>query len=190
VVVTGAGLAFLCNISVEGRIVVVMQGNGPAATDRGQTASDKEPALTLRGLYERERVPMIRLAVLLVGSRSIAEEVVQDAFLVVGQRWNALENSGGYLRSTVVNACRMHLRRQATERKYAPDDARSVDAPTELIELRDALSRLSERERVAIVLRYFVDLDDRAAAHILECRPATVRSLVRRALRTLRKELS
>ncbi|MET0919689.1 MAG: sigma-70 family RNA polymerase sigma factor [Acidimicrobiia bacterium] len=175
-------------MTTERRIVVEMGNAVP--TDAGRGTPGRAPALTLARLYERERVPMIRLAVLLVGSLSVAEEVVQDAFVVVSQRWARLDNPGGYLRTTVVNGCRMHLRRQATERKYSHEDALSVDTPTELIELRDALSRLTERERLAIVLRYFVDLDDSATARILECRPATVRSLVRRALRSLRKELT
>ena len=65
-----------------------------------------------------------------------------------------------------------------------------VDAPTELIELRFALDRLSERGRAAIVLRYCVDVTDAVIAELLGCRVATVRSIVHRSLRTLRKELS
>lgn len=133
---------------------------------------------------------MLRLACLLVGSRPIAEEIVQDAFIVVGERWEALEKPGGYLRATVVNGCRMARRRRATERRYAPSDVTTTDAPTELVELRSALDRLSERGRAAIVLRYFVDLPDPEIAELLGCRVATVRSIVRRSLLTLRKELS
>ncbi len=133
---------------------------------------------------------MLRLACLLVGSRAIAEEIVQDAFVVVGERWAELEKPGGYLRSTVVNGCRMALRRRATERRYAYCDPATIDGPSELIDLRSALGRLSERGRAAIVLRYFVDLPDAEIAELLGCRIATVRSIVHRSLRTLRKELS
>ena len=58
-----------------------------------------------------------------------------------------------------------------------------------LLELRDALGRLGERQRAVVVLRYFADLPDVEIAEVLGCRPSTVRSLVRRALRVLRKEL-
>ena len=92
--------------------------------------------------------------------------------------------------STVVNGCRMALRRRATERRHAGDTTARIDAPTELVELRDALDRLSERERAVVVLRYFVDLPDPEIAELLGCRPTTVRSLVHRSLRKLRKELS
>lgn len=151
---------------------------------------ETSPPLDLAGLYEREQAAMIRLACLLVGSRSIAEEIVHDAFVVVGERWTALEKPGGYLRSTVVNGCRMALRRRATERRYAYADAETIDAPTELVELRSALDCLSERGRAAVVLRYFVDLPDAEIAELLGCRAATVRSIVHRSLQTLRKELS
>jgi RNA polymerase sigma factor (sigma-70 family) len=153
-------------------------------------SSEGASRLDLAGLYERERGPMLHLACLLVGSRSIAEEIVHDAFVVVGERWAELEKPGGYLRSTVVNGCRMALRRRATERRYAYCDAATIDAPTELIELRSALDRLSERGRAAIVLRYFVDLPDAEIAKLLGCRVATVRSIVHRSLHTLHKELS
>jgi RNA polymerase sigma factor (sigma-70 family) len=151
---------------------------------------ESTPPLDLAGLYEREHAPMVRLACLLVGSRSIAEEIVHDAFIVVGERWTALEKPGGYLRSTVVNGCRMALRRRATERRYAPSDLTTIDAPTELVELRSALDRLPARGRAAIVLRYFVDLPDAEIAELLGCRTTTVRSIVHRSLVILRKELS
>ena len=144
----------------------------------------------LAALYDLERVPMIRLAALLVGSHAIAEEIVQDSFAALGERWGQLDNPGGYLRSTVVNGCRMALRRRATEQRYARDETSTVDAPTELVELREALDRLSERERAVVALRYFVDLPDGEIAELLGCRTTTVRSLVHRSLRKLRKELS
>jgi RNA polymerase sigma factor (sigma-70 family) len=148
------------------------------------------PPLELAGLYERERLPMIRLACLLVGSRWVAEEIVQDAFVVVGERWSTIENPGGYLRSTVVNGCRMAHRRRRTELGLALLDVTSIEPAGELVELRSALDRLSERQRTSVVLRYFVDLPYAEIAGLLGCREATVRSIVNRSLRILRKELS
>jgi len=176
------------------------QGTLPLpATERGPAASlgVMEEALSrddsgLAALYEREYAQMMRVACLLVGSRAIAEEVVHDAFVSVGERWARLQNPGGYLRTTVVNGCRMALRRRATERRHAPDrvDRGTLDPPGELVELRAALERLTERGRAVIVLRYFLDLPDYEIAEIIGCREATVRSIVHRALRVLRKELS
>ncbi len=134
---------------------------------------------------------MLRLAVLLVDSAQIAEEVVQDAFEAVGERWGTLERPGGYLRTCVVNGCRAVLRRRELERRVTVVGAEPAAVlPDHLVELRDALDRLGERQRIVIVLRYFVDLPDDEIATVLACRPATVRSLAHRALAVLREELS
>ena len=113
-----------CGNETAAASIVEMMSESPPSHERSQR-------LDLAGLFERERAPMLHLACLLVGSRSIAEEIVQDAFVVVGERWAELEKPGAYLRSTVVNGCRIALRRRATERRYAYYDAATVDAPTE-----------------------------------------------------------
>lgn len=134
---------------------------------------------------------MVRMATLMVGSAAMAEEVVQDAFSEVARRWNTLDRPGAYLRRSVVNGCGQVLRRRSVEDRYAkligaPTD---VELPTRLLELREALDHLTERQRIVVVLRYFVDIPDDEIAEVLDVRPSTVRSLARRALAVLRKEL-
>ena len=133
---------------------------------------------------------MVRLATLMVGSRAIAEEVVQDAFASVSERWNGLERPGAYLRTTVVNGCSQTLRRRSVEDRHRPDTLEITgEIPERLIELRGALDRLTDRQRIVMVLRYFVDMPDEEIAQMLDVRPSTVRSLAHRALAVLRKEL-
>jgi len=55
--------------------------------------------------------------------------------------------------------------------------------------VRQALYRLSERQRAAIVLRYYEDLSEAQTAEILGCRPGTVKSLVSRGMETLRSAM-
>ena len=141
-------------------------------------------------LFLVERLPMVRLATLMVGSRAIAEDVVQDAFASVSERWNGLERPGAYLRTTVVNGCSQTLRRRAVEDRHRPVTLKIPgETPERLIELRSALDRLTDRQRIVVVLRYFVDLPDDEIARMLDARPSTVRSLAHRALAVLRKEL-
>lgn len=92
-----------------------------------------------------------------------------------------------------MNLCRDHGRRRATASRYraerpsstpAPDLPRSVDATW------IAVQGLPVRRRDAIVLRYYADLSTDEIARLLGVRPATVRSLIRRALRTLQEELT
>lgn len=144
------------------------------------------------GLFASERAPMLRLAVLMVGSAESAEDVVQDAFTSVSERWDELERPGGYLRATVVNGCRMVLRRREVEHRHEGALSGPVVSalPTHLVELREALTALSERQRVAVVMRYFADGSDAEIAELLACRRSTVRSLIRRGLSSMRKELA
>ena len=142
-------------------------------------------------LFAAKRLPMVRLATLLVGSPAIAEEVVQDAFTSVSQRWDSVERPVAYLKRSVVNGCAQVLRRRTIEQRYLESRAEVADSeiPEQLIDLRRALDRLADRQRVVVVLRYFADLPDAEIAEVLDVRPATVRSLAHRALAALREEL-
>jgi RNA polymerase sigma factor (sigma-70 family) len=85
-----------------------------------------------------------------------------------------------------VNTCRSHLRRRGIERRLR------LDRPLEFVadrpdELSDALRKLTARQRTALVLRFYDDLPEEEIAAVLRVRPATVRSVVRRALAQLRE---
>lgn len=155
--------------------------------DQGDLADN---GAELESLFVAEQVPMVRLATLMVGSRAVAEEVVQDAFASVSERWNGLDRPGAYLRTVVVNGCAQVLRRRAVEDRHRPVALENpAEIPVRLIELRSAMDRLVYRQRIVVVLRYFVDLPDDEIAQILNVKPSTVRSLARRALAVLRREL-
>ena len=143
----------------------------------------------IEDLYRQRREPSLRLAAFLVGDVTVAEEIVQDAFLEVARRWTGLDNPAGYLRTAVVNGCRSHVRRLATIRhRPLPQPRLHVDAP-EHDELWGVLARLPERRRSALVLRYYEDLPVAEIARLLGCRPGTVSSLLHRGLADLRKVL-
>lgn len=152
-------------------------------------------------LYLRHADEAVRLAYLLTGDRSLAEDLVQDAFVRLAGRLVHLRDSGAfdaYLRRTVVNLSNSHFRRRKVERAYlerakgaiglgsAQWSGRSVEDQEDLWR---ALGRLSRRQRAAIVLRFYEDLSERRVAEILGCPPGTVKSLVSRGLETLRTEI-
>jgi RNA polymerase sigma factor (sigma-70 family) len=128
---------------------------------------------------------LVRLAYLLTGQAAIAEEIVQDSFLAAHHRIHNLHEPFAYVRTSVVNGCYSWGRRKRleTERRPPPPDPAHLVAD----ELRDALAGLPFRNRAAIVLRYYADLPESRIAEILDCRPATVRTLIRRGLQSLRK---
>jgi RNA polymerase sigma-70 factor (sigma-E family) len=138
-------------------------------------------------LYKDRYEPMVRLAYLMTGSRAIAEELVQDAFVSVRRSWARATSPNAYLRMAVVNACRSWGRRQTLERLRQPAPAE----PSGLVadEMWDVLLTLPPRQRAAIVLRFYEDLPDDQIAELLGCRLATVRTAVFRGLAKLRKEI-
>jgi RNA polymerase sigma factor (sigma-70 family) len=123
---------------------------------------------------------------------------VQEAFVKLAGRFTDLRNPEAfpaYLRKTVVNLSRMHFRRRKVERTYlerqGTQPAIQVEEPdiAEYDAMKHALLRLPERQRAALVLRFYEDLSERDTAEALGCRPGTVKSLVSRGLRAIRDDL-
>jgi len=153
----------------------------------------------LAEFYLRYGDGAIRLAYLLTGDRALAEDLVQDAFVKLAGRLLHLRDPGAfdaYLRRTVVNLANSYYRRKRLERAYLKREegsARSTEVHVDAgdrDELWGAMRRLSERQRAAIVLRYYEDLSEQQVADILNCRPGTVKSLVSRGLSVLRGEIA
>lgn len=125
----------------------------------------------------------------MLGVRSEAEEVVQEAFVALAAKWQTVDHPPAYVRRSVVNGATGVLRRRRTASAH-PVDPPPAEAPTQLVELRDVLLTLPYRQRAVLVLRYVDDLADDEIATTLGCRRATVRSLAARGLATIRKELT
>jgi RNA polymerase sigma-70 factor (sigma-E family) len=155
-------------------------------TPPGPTAADPDG---FAALFDEQRRRMVALARLLLGDAGHAEEVVQDAFVELHLRWDKVRDPVPYLRRAVVNGCRSRQRRAAVLARKLPllrPTAASTDQPDELA---DAIAALPHRQRVAIVLRYYEDLAERDVALAMRCSPAAVKSLLHRAIRTLRVDL-
>jgi RNA polymerase sigma-70 factor (sigma-E family) len=137
-------------------------------------------------LYRSQYGPMVRLAHLLTTSNSVAEELVQDAFVRVHGKWDQIDAPQAYLRTAVVNACRSHLRRRVLEKvRLAHPLPEAV--PPDPDEMWDALAALPYRQRAVLVMKFYEDMPEADIAAALGCRPGTVKSLTSRALDQLRK---
>jgi RNA polymerase sigma factor (sigma-70 family) len=143
---------------------------------------------SFEAVYLDSWLPMVRLAALTTGSTEIAEQIVQDAFVQLLRNWTTVTSPKAWLRIAVINGGRGWLRRQYIERRHA-DQWTTAAMPDEGVVVREALRKLSARQRAAIVLRYYEDLTELEIAETLRCRPGTVKSLLDRANRTLRREL-
>ncbi|WP_091249691.1 SigE family RNA polymerase sigma factor [Klenkia soli] len=140
-------------------------------------------------------VGLVRYAVLLCGSRAQAEDIVHDVLTRVYPRWADITDRPGsvlaYVRRAVTNEHVSWRRRWSTRTTVLVDDLTHLDGPTPAApavddQLWHRLPGLPARQRAALVLRYYEDLDDDEIAECLACRPGTVRSLVSRGLATLR----
>jgi RNA polymerase sigma factor (sigma-70 family) len=141
----------------------------------------------LGDIFRSQRVSLVRLAYLLTSDRDVAEEIVQDAFAATHRNWAAVRDPVKYLRTAVVNRARSWGRRRRLDLLHRT--TRVEHSALVADEMWDALGRLAPRRRAAIVLRFYEDLPDHEIAEILGCRPATVRTVIHRALIDLRKEL-
>ena len=141
----------------------------------------------LADLYHQRRIDLVRLAYLLTRRQAIAEDVVQEAFIGTAKAWPRVKHPWSYLRTSVVNACRSWGRHQAVVNAHPPAPPEPVMQEPD--ELWDALGRLDERRRSAIVLRYYLDLPHAEIGELLGCPAATVRSSIHRGLEALRREV-
>lgn len=178
-----------------GRQVAQIEPGGRLSSVIRDTECAREVASLhdLSGHIESERDRLVGLAYLFLGGSHDAEDAVQSALTrLAAKDLSHVTDLPSYVRQAVVNECaswkRSGIRRERTERRL-----NQPDAPADLIDALDlgrSLQRLATKHRAVVVLRFYLDLDDQAAAEILGCAPATVRSRLSRALRKLRTDLS
>ena len=161
------------------------------------TEATSDERASLATLYDRSAPSAIRLAYLLTGDRTLAEDLAQDAFVRVAGHLAHLREAAAfdaYLRRAVVNLTKNHFRRRAVERAFLDRarSARDAAGPEQPVVDRRAtmaaLAKLPQRQRAAIVLRFYEDLPEDEIARILGCRNGTVRSLVTRGVHAMRAE--
>lgn len=141
-----------------------------------------------RDVYEVSLPRLVRLAHLITGSNSAAEDVVHDVFVAAYHKWEKIDDPHGYLYRAVVNRSRSVLRRRSIESKHASEPSTQDLAP-DLDEVWIALSKIPVKRRAALVLRFYADLPVETIAEIMGVRQATVRSLIHRGYMSMRKEL-
>ncbi|WP_329103027.1 SigE family RNA polymerase sigma factor [Micromonospora sp. NBC_01699] len=141
---------------------------------------------------------LVQLARLLVSDRHLAEDLVQEVLGKAYVRWHRIAQHGDpdvYLRRMLVNANSSWWRRRSSGELATGtivDRSDRVDIAHQAVE-RDAtwrlVAELPTKQRAAVVLRFYEDLDDATIAEILQCSAVTVRTQTMRALATLRQRL-
>jgi RNA polymerase sigma factor (sigma-70 family) len=175
---------------------------GSAAVQSGQPVPSEESERLVTELYQRHRLRLVGTALVLVGDRPTAEDVVQDAFAGLHQAVPRLEDPGkalGYLRASVINGCRLVYRARSRAirlRNRFPLEEPPVWSAESAVLAREesrlalqAVSRLRGRAREVLALRYLLDMSDAEIADALGVSKATVSSTASRALAALAREL-
>jgi RNA polymerase sigma factor (sigma-70 family) len=166
-----------------------------AAREGALVPMSEPPSRTFDAFFDEESGTLFRRMWLVTRHRQEAEEIMQDAFLAVFERWDrvsAMEDPTGYLYRTAFNLWHKRLRRAARAVRgilgpLAPTD--EFEAAEARTVLGDALAELAPRQRAAIVLTEILGYTSEEAGSILGIRAVTARVLASQARAALRKEL-
>jgi RNA polymerase sigma-70 factor (ECF subfamily) len=165
-------------------------GDAPPADDAGLVA-----------FCRRVYPPLVGGLTLHCRDRGVAEDVAQETLVRVWERWSTGHITGrpeAWAWRVAVNLASSRFRRRAAERRaYARLDRRSAAAAAaaappdqaDQLTVRDAVAALPERQRAALILRYYADLPVAEVATALGCAEGTVKSLTHKAVESLRRRL-
>lgn len=157
--------------------------------------------VVVHDLFVDQGRQMVRLAVLLVGDRGLAEEAVQEAFVAVYRNWDGVRDKAslaGYVRAAVVNQCRSAQRGLVRARRLRDrmgafrDEMASVEsdaATDEALRIAELVRGLPQRQREVVVCRYYLDLTEAQTAALLELEIGTVKRHSHRAIQRLHRNL-
>lgn len=149
------------------------------------------------GLLRRHHEAAFRLALSFLGSRTEAEDAVQDASLDAWRRLSQLRDTGAeraWFLAIVANRCRATRRRRwwsvlplvaPAERGHGSQAPDADDA----LDVRRALGRLTAEQRLVVVLRFYLDLPHAEIAAVTGSNEEAVRARLHRGLRRLERTL-
>jgi len=154
-----------------------------------------EVAADFESFYEIESTRLFGALCLICGNRHDAEELMQEAFLKVWERWDVVQDLAsptGYLYRTAMNAFRMRRRRMAVAarrvvRRQPRDDVFDQAESRYLVDR--GLAQLTPRQRAAVVFTELLGYSSGEAAESLGVKPATVRKLAQLGRDALRRTL-
>jgi RNA polymerase sigma factor (sigma-70 family) len=152
-------------------------------------------------MFRRHYAVLLRLGVVMLGSREAAEDAVQDAFVALHRHRSSLrdpEAAEAYLRSAVLNRCRSWIRRQVTQRAPRPlllvreHEASPEDTAVtreEVGSLVAVMRTLARRQREVLACRFVLELSVAETAQLLQISEGSVKAHTHRGLQTLQQRI-
>lgn len=161
-------------------------GDSPVNNDAG-----RRPAAdgNFDNFFRQEYPAVARMAFLLLGHSGEAEDVTQEAFVVLLREWTAVTNPGAFVRTVAVNRCRDVARRRVVRDSAVRRLRPLAQSSDEQDYLMDVLQALPLQLRAVVVLRYYVGHTVPEIAAVLDTAEGTVKSRLHRAIRELRRHL-
>lgn len=167
-------------------------------------------------LLEKHRNPVIHFVFRMVQDKAVAEELSQEVFLRVYRSRGTYEPTAKFTTwlfriatHLALNWLRDARKERLHQRLDAPrnsekdgelpvreisDRAPSVEQhmvyQTRLQEVRDAIGSLPEKQRAAVLMHKYEEMEYSQIAGVLECSESAVKSLLFRAYETLRARLA
>jgi RNA polymerase sigma-70 factor (ECF subfamily) len=145
----------------------------------------------LEALYRARYRHFLRVALLITRDEDGAHEAVQEGFAAAIRFRRSYRGEGtleAWVWRAVVNAAKKQRRHPTAVAVHEPSLSENGDATEERV-VRAWIASLPERQRLAVYLRYYADLDYRAIAAVLEVEVGTVSATLSAAHGTLRKEI-
>jgi RNA polymerase sigma-70 factor (ECF subfamily) len=148
-------------------------------------------------LVQAHQRAVYSLALRMLGTRDLAEDLTQEIFMQLNGNLRVIESNkhlGFWLRRVTTNRAIDQLRRRSRVQMTSLEDEQpffsAEDGADPLLQrhLRDLLSELSPQARAVLLLRYQEDLDPADIAHTLEMPINTVKSHLKRSLETMREK--
>jgi len=170
------------------RDTAITEPDAPLAREPDRAASVADIA----ALYAERRQVFVRVARGIVGDASSANDAVQDAFIQALRKRETYRGSGSleaWLWALVVNAARASARQRSDLPVAQIDDTVAAAVPGDGFDVRAAIAGLPERQRTALFLRYYVDMDYRSIADVLGVTVGTVSATLNHAHEALRAVL-
>src|SRR3954451_2509439 len=164
----------------------------------GDGAMEPTRAELLEVLFRRHYAELLRLAVVMLGSREPAEDAVQEAFVALHRNWRSLrdpEAAAAYLRSAVLNRCRSWVRRQVSQRAARPlmlirDQESPEDATVGRAQVGALVAQmrtLARRQREVLACRFVLEMSVAETAQLLEISTGSVKAHTHRGLQALQR---
>jgi RNA polymerase sigma-70 factor (ECF subfamily) len=163
--------------------------------DLGSVGAEvKEQPRSFEEFFALEHARLFGAQCLVTGDRNEAEEIMQDAFLRLWERWDrvgGIEDLRAYLFRTAMNVFRNRYRRSALALRRTVHLVQGEDV-LRTIDDRDAVVRalgdLTPDQRAAVVLTAYVGMTSEEAGRLLGMRAGTIRTLATRARAKIREK--